>query len=149
MILKDHINMPGFSGVNPLTGPNDTRFGPRFFPVTGCYTPCWRRLAREVAQEMDIAGDVHEGVYAMVGGPTFETVAEIKLLSLFGVDCIGRQYLAVAMSYSDMSRVSGMSTIPEVIVATHCGMTVLAMSLVTNLTSSEYSEEVRDYSVHE
>ena len=95
MLLKDHINMPGFSGVSPLTGPNDTRFGPRFFPVTGCYAPCWRRVAKEVAQEMDMEGDVHEGVYAMVGGPTFETVAEIKMFALLGVDCMGDIFLSL------------------------------------------------------
>lgn len=119
MVLKDHINMPGFTGLHPLRGPNDTRFGGRFFALNDCYDKRWRVIAQEVFNSMGErapgkTGKLHEGVYTMLGGPNFETVAELRMLKICGVDAVG------------------MSTIPEVLVARHCGISVFAFSLITN-----------------
>ena len=114
MILKDHINLPGFAGKHPLHGPNDDRFGNRFFALNSCYDRKFRTLASQIANELDVKEHVHEGVYTMLGGPNFETVAELRMLRKCGVDAVG------------------MSTIPEVLVASHCGIRVLAFSLITN-----------------
>uniref|UniRef100_H2SDU9 Purine nucleoside phosphorylase n=1 Tax=Takifugu rubripes TaxID=31033 RepID=H2SDU9_TAKRU len=118
MIIKDHINFPGLVGFNPLTGPNDDKFGPRFPAMSSCYDKGLRCLAMEVAKELDVAGIMQEGVYAMVGGPNFESIAEARLLHCLGVDAVG------------------MSTAPEVVVATHCGMRVFGLSLITNKVTS-------------
>lgn len=120
MVLKDHINLPGFSCQHPLRGPNEDRFGPRFFPTNDLYNADYRKLAKKVGRELRLEGVFREGVYAMVGGPNYETVAELKLLRELGVDSVG------------------MSTIPETIVAHHCGMKVFACSLITNLCVVEY-----------
>jgi len=120
MVLKDHINLPGFSCEHPLRGPNDVRFGPRFFPTNDLYNPVWRRIAHKIAFDMRMEGVVREGIYTMVGGPNYETVAELKMLRTLGVDSVG------------------MSTLPESIVAHHCGMSVFACSLITNLCIVEY-----------
>lgn len=119
MVLKDHINMPGFTGMHPLRGPNDTRFGTRFFALNDCYDIRWRQLAQNVYKNIENQvpgqpGKLHEGVYTMLGGPNFETVAELRMLKICGVDAVG------------------MSTIPEVLVARHCKMSVFAFSLITN-----------------
>jgi len=121
MVLKDHINLPGFACQHPLRGPNDERFGPRFFPTNDLYNKEYRDLAREVARSLNLDGIVRQGVYAMVGGPNYETVAELKMLRELGVDSVG------------------MSTIPETIVAHHCGMKVFACSLITNMCVVEYN----------
>jgi len=120
MVLKDHINLPGFACNHPLRGPNDERFGPRFFPCNDLYNSDYRYLARKVAKDLNLEGIVRQGVYAMVGGPNYETVAELKMLRELGVDSVG------------------MSTIPETIVAHHCGMKVFACSLITNMCVVEY-----------
>jgi len=117
MILKDHINMPGFTGMHPLRGPNDNRFGGRFFALNDCYDTKLRQMAKCIHKKMGpdaSPGQLHEGVYTMLGGPNFETVAELKMLRVCGVDAVG------------------MSTIPEVLVARHCGINVFAFSLITN-----------------
>lgn len=116
MLLKDHINMPGFTGMHPLRGPNDGRFGSRFFALNDCYEKRWRVMARDIHNNLgkDAPGTLHEGVYTMLGGPNFETVAELRMLKICGVDAVG------------------MSTIPEVLVARHCGINVFAFSLITN-----------------
>jgi len=114
MILKDHINLPGFAGSHPLNGPNDTRFGNRFFALNNCYDRTFRVLARKIASDLNVERQVHEGVYTMLGGPNFETVSELRMLMTCGVDAVG------------------MSTIPEVLVAGHCGIRVFAFSLITN-----------------
>ncbi|XP_059924756.1 purine nucleoside phosphorylase 4a isoform X2 [Gadus macrocephalus] len=118
MIIKDHVNIPGLAGLNPLTGPNDDKFGPRFPAMSSVYDKGLRCLAMDIVKQMGVAQFVHEGVYAMVGGPNFETVAEAKLLHRLGVDAVG------------------MSTAPEVLVASHCGMRVFGLSLITNKVSS-------------
>ncbi|XP_059176384.1 purine nucleoside phosphorylase-like [Physella acuta] len=120
MIIKDHLNLAGFAGVNPLVGPNDERFGPRFPPVSRAYDLEIRKLAMSLAIEMGFKDFIQEGVYSMMVGPNFETVTECRFLEIVGVDA------------------TGMSTIPEVLVAKHCGMRVFGMSLITNMVIMEY-----------
>lgn len=107
--LADHLNL---LGVNPLRGPNDTRFGLRFPDMTEVYSKRLRTMATEVATEQDL--QLGEGIYACLSGPSYETPAEIRMLQLLGADVVG------------------MSTVPEAIVARHSGMEVLAFALVTN-----------------
>ncbi len=121
VLIEDHINL---MFTNPLLGPNVDQFGPRFPGMADAYTRELRELARVVAAELDV--DIHEGVYAGLRGPTFETAAEVRMLRTMGADVVG------------------MSTVPEVIVAAHAGMRVLGFSLVTNLAggSGHGHEEV-------
>jgi len=114
MLVSDHINMFGLAGNSPLRGPNDESFGPRFFALNGLYDTRLRQLARQAAQQVGIEDTVREGVLTISGGPNYESVAELKMFAGLGVDCVG------------------MSSIPESLVAHHCGMKVLAFSLVTN-----------------
>ncbi|XP_075438478.1 purine nucleoside phosphorylase-like [Ascaphus truei] len=123
MIIRDHINMPGLAALNPLTGPNDERFGPRFPSLRDTYDSDLRSLALDIARRLGHAGLTHEGVYCMVGGPNFESVAEARFLQKLGADAVG------------------MSTAPEVVVAKHCGMRVFGLSLITNRVSQEYEGE--------
>lgn len=120
MIIRDHINLAGFGGMNPLVGKNDERFGTRFPPMSDAYDRQLRDLAKKEAKRMGFDAFVREGVYSMLVGPNFETVTECRYLRLIGSDA------------------TGMSTIPEVLVARHCGMRVFAMSLITNLVIAEY-----------
>jgi len=123
MLLIDHINLPGMAGATPLMGPNDERFGTRFPALAKAYDAGLRQLAREVAsKQADIT--LHEGVYVMVSGPSFETGAELKFLRVIGADAVG------------------MSTAPEVVVARHAGMRVLGLSLITNTATGDDTEEV-------
>jgi len=114
MLVKDHINMFGLGGVSPLRGPNDESFGPRFFAVNDMYNKRLRSLALWAAREVGVENTVHEGVLSITGGPNYESVAELKMFSNMGVDCVG------------------MSSIPESLVGHHSGMQVLAFCLVTN-----------------
>ncbi|XP_047481497.1 purine nucleoside phosphorylase-like isoform X1 [Penaeus chinensis] len=123
MIIKDHINMQGFAGDSPLRGRNDERFGPRFPAMNNAYDKDLRSMAKKIAHGMNLGNVVREGVYVMLGGPTYETVAELKLLRILGVDAVG------------------MSTVPEVVVARHCGMKVFAFSLITNECITEYETD--------
>jgi xanthosine phosphorylase len=108
--LKDHINtMPG----NPLIGINDERFGPRFMSMANAYDKDLRAQLHEAANALNI--DWHEGVYVSYSGPNFETPAEIRMMQIIGGDVVG------------------MSTVPEVITARHCGLKVLAIATITNL----------------
>ena len=113
MLIRDHINMPGLAGANPLIGSNDERLGERFPPMANAYDTELRTLAHAVAATWPELS-LHEGVYAMVGGPNYETRAELRFLRTIGTDAVG------------------MSTVPEVIVARHAGMQVLGLSLITN-----------------
>src|ERR1051326_7594554 len=123
MLIRDHINMPGLAGASPLVGPNDERFGERFPALANAYDACLRTLARSVPNNWpDIT--VHEGVYTMVGRPSYETGAELKFLGMIGTDAVG------------------MSTVPEVLVARHMGMRVLGLSLITNAAVGDETEEV-------
>jgi purine-nucleoside phosphorylase len=117
MLIADHLNLMGMTGNNPLFGPNDESFGPRFPDMSRAYDPELRRIAREVAQEQDIP--LHEGVYASLSGPSFETPAEIRFLRGIGADAVG------------------MSTAPEVVVAHHGGTRVLGVSGISNVLVSE------------
>lgn len=107
--LTDHLNL---QGVNPLRGPNDERFGPRFPDLSAVYSPRLRALAAEEADRLGLS--LAEGVYAALPGPSYETPAEIRMLRTLGADVVG------------------MSTVPEAIVARHGGLEVLAFALVTN-----------------
>lgn len=89
VIVRDHINMMGFAGNNPLQGPNENRFGPRFPPMNKAYDERMRLHAREIAKDLGIEKDVHDGVYTCLGGPNYETVAELRMLKILGVDCVG------------------------------------------------------------
>lgn len=89
MIIKDHINLLGLSGISPLRGPNEKLFGPRFLPMNKAYDKELREQALEIAHELGLSNEVHEGVYLCTGGPTFETVAECRMLQLLGADCVG------------------------------------------------------------
>jgi len=127
MIIKDHINLLGFAGVNPLRGPNDNRFGPRFPAVSRAYDATLRAAAKEIGKEMGIENRLHEGVYSCTGGPNYETVAELKAMKILGIDAIG------------------MSTAYEVIVACHSNMTVFAFSLITNKCATSYEDPVANH----
>lgn len=108
--ISDHINfLPG----SPMAGPNDERFGPRFFSMSNAYDAETREQVKAVAAEKGIV--LHEGVYLAAAGPHFETVAEIRAFKTLGADVVG------------------MSLIPEVIAARHCGLKVTAVSAITNL----------------
>ena len=117
MLITDHLNFVGNGGHNPLRGPNLNEFGLRFPSMAQAYHPKLVNQARQVAQELDIP--LPEGVYAYVAGPSFETPAEIRFLGAIGADAVG------------------MSTVPEVIVANHCGMAVIGISSITNITIRE------------
>jgi purine-nucleoside phosphorylase len=119
VLISDHINL---QGSNPLTGPNDDAAGPRFPDMTGAYSAEYRAIARKVANELAIP--LAEGVYAAVTGPSYETPAEIRYLRTIGADLVG------------------MSTVPEVIVANHLGMGVLAISCVTNMAAGILSQRI-------
>jgi purine-nucleoside phosphorylase len=108
MVMNDHIN---FMGTNPLRGPNDPKLGPRFPDMVGVYTEELRKLAHEVD------ANLREGVYVAVAGPNFETPAELRMLRGFGADAVG------------------MSTVPEVLVARHMGMRILAISTITDMAT--------------
>lgn len=112
VILRDHINL---LGKNPLTGANDERFGPRFPDMSEAYSATLRAIALEEARRLSITP--HEGVYAAVPGPSYETPAEIRFLRTIGVDLVG------------------MSTVPEVIAARHMHLRVLGISCVTNMAA--------------
>jgi purine-nucleoside phosphorylase len=109
VLLIDHLNL---IGSNPLRGLNDPRLGTRFPDMTEVYSKRLRTLAREEAKRLGI--DLVPGVYACLPGPSYETPAEIKMLRTLGADVVG------------------MSTVPEAIVARHCGIDVLALALVSN-----------------
>lgn len=120
MLIRDHINLPGFSGQNPLRGPNDERFGVRFPAMSDAYDRTMRQRALSMWKQMGEQRELQEGTYVMLAGPSFETVAESRLLQKLGADAVG------------------MSTVPEVIVARHCGLRVFGFSLITNKVIMDY-----------
>ena len=112
MLLRDHIN---FSGANPLIGPNLDEFGPRFPDMSDLYSAELRNRILDAAQEAGIP--MQQGVYAMYSGPNYETPAEIRMFRYMGADAVG------------------MSTVPEALVAGHCGMKVVGVSCITNMAA--------------
>ncbi|EUB63110.1 Purine nucleoside phosphorylase [Echinococcus granulosus] len=124
MIIKDHINMLGMTGLNPLVGPNDDRFGTRFPDMTNLYTKELRELAKRVGKEMHIEDILREGVYLAKMGPTYPTTSESRFARLIGADA------------------AGMSTAFETTAAKHAGMKVFALSLLTDKAGLDESTEV-------
>lgn len=112
VLITDHINL---QGQNPLTGPNDEEFGPRFPDMTYAYDRQYRKTAIDAGKRL--GQSLYEGVYAGLLGPSYETPAEIRYLRTIGADLVG------------------MSTVPEVIAARHMGIKVLAISCVTNMAA--------------
>jgi purine-nucleoside phosphorylase len=110
--LRDHINL---QGANPLIGPNDDRFGPRFPDMTRAYDPDFRRFVAEEGKKLKL--NLHEGVYLACAGPNYETPAEIHGFRTLGADLVG------------------MSTVPEVLAARHSGIRVVGISCVTNMAA--------------
>ncbi len=110
--LRDHINL---QGANPLIGPNDDRFGPRFPDMTRAYDPEFRGFVAEAGKKLSL--NLHEGVYLALAGPNYETPAEIHSFRMLGADLVG------------------MSTVPEVLAARHSGIRVLGISCVTNMAA--------------
>jgi xanthosine phosphorylase len=117
MAISDHINL---TGVNVLSGPNDDAIGPRFPSLRDAYDPQLRARLHATAEQIGVT--LHEGVYLAVGGPSFETPAEIRAFRTLGADAVG------------------MSTVHETIVARHAGMRVAAISAITNLAEGMQAE---------
>ena len=126
VVIRDHINLMGGS---PLIGPNDDRFGPRFPDMTYAYDREYRKIAEAEAKRLEIPW--YEGIYAAMHGPSYETPAEIQMLARMGADLVG------------------MSTVPEVIVARHMGVRVLAISCVTNMAAGLSGEAINHEEVLE
>ena len=112
VVITDHLNL---QGQNPLAGPNDDRYGPRFPDMSQAYWKPYREMALQAAKRL--GKTLYQGVYAGLLGPSYETPAEIRYLRTIGADLVG------------------MSTIPEVIAARHMGVKVLAISCVTNMAA--------------
>jgi purine-nucleoside phosphorylase len=126
MVIKDHINL---MGQNPLRGKNDEQFGPRFPDLSEAYDKGLREVIFQVADELQIK--LQQGVYTAVTGPCYETPAEIRYARTIGTDAIG------------------MSTVPEVIVANHCGIKVLGVSCITNMAAGILDQKLNHQEVME
>jgi purine-nucleoside phosphorylase len=126
VLISDHINL---QGVNPLVGANEDDLGPRFPDMSEAYSQAYRDIAKATAAELGITLD--EGVYAALSGPSYETPAEIRYLRTIGADLVG------------------MSTVPEVIVANHMSMKVLAISCVTNMAAGVLPQKINHEEVLE
>lgn len=126
MLIEDHLKL---TGASPLRGKNIKEFGDRFFDVSNMYTKSLRDIAKEVAKEQKL--DLKEGVYIFATGPQFETPAEIRLYRNFGADAVG------------------MSTVTEALTAAHCGMEVLALSLISNMAAGVLNQPVTGEEVDE
>lgn len=119
MVLSDHLNL---MGDNPLRGPNDDRFGPRFPDMSTVYSPDLQALVVEEAKAIGV--EVRRGIYGALSGPSYETPAEIHLLRTLGADAVG------------------MSTVPEAIVARHMDLEVLGISCITNMAAGIGDEPI-------
>ncbi len=123
-LITDHIN---FLGNNPMIGPNLDSFGPRFFDMSQAYDPGLRELALRCGKALNIP--LRQGVYLAYSGPSYETPAEIRAFRVLGADLVG------------------MSTVPEVIAAHHCGLPTLAISLVTNMAAGVTEQKLSEQEV--
>ena len=119
VLIKDHINM---MPEHPLRGHNDERFGPRFVNMSEPYSKSMINKAKEIANDLDIK--VHDGIYLGLQGPTFETLAEYKMVKALGADCVG------------------MSTVPEVIVARHMELETFGLSVITDMGNEDSIEAI-------
>ena len=119
VIIKDHIN---FMPEHPLRGINDERFGPRFVNMSEPYSRKMMLKAKEIASELNI--EVQDGVYLGLQGPTFETLSEYRMVKLLGADCVG------------------MSTVPEVIVASHMKLECFGISVITDMGNEESIDSI-------
>jgi purine-nucleoside phosphorylase len=126
MLIRDHLNL---QGANPLEGPNDERFGPRFPDMTEAYSKEFLAIARKVARRLKLR--LFEGVYAALRGPSYETPSEIKMLARLGADAVG------------------MSTVPEVIAVNHMGRRALGISCVTNMAAGISKKKINHEEVLE
>src|SRR5678815_2106664 len=126
VVLRDHINL---QGQNPLVGPNDDRFGPRFPDMSQAYSTSYREIAASEAAKLGMT--LHDGVYAALLGPSYETPSEIRYLRAIGADLVG------------------MSTVAEVIAARHMGLNVMAISCVTNMASGILDQPINHEEVLE
>jgi xanthosine phosphorylase len=119
MLITDHIN---YMGLNPLTGPNDDDFGPRFFGMSDAWDPALSQKVRAAAKDLGIK--ISEGVYMALRGPSFETPAEIRMAQKIGADAVG------------------MSSVPDCIIARHCDMKVVGVSCITNMGAGLSDEQL-------
>lgn len=119
MLIEDHINL---TGQNPLIGPNDPDMGPRFPDMSEAYNMELRNIAQDVARQQGV--ELRKGVYVGLTGPTYETPAEIKFLRTIGADA------------------TGMSTVPEVIIANHLDMKILGISCITNMAAGVLNQRL-------
>jgi len=119
MLITDHIN---FLGLNPLVGPNDETFGPRFFPMADAWDPALGAKLKSVAQQQGVT--LHQGVYVAFRGPSFETPAEIRMAQGWGGDAVG------------------MSSVPDCLIARHCGLQVAGVSCITNMGAGLSDEKL-------
>jgi purine-nucleoside phosphorylase len=126
VVIRDHINL---QGTNPAIGPNDERFGPRFFDMTTAYWKPYGDIALREAKRLGM--DIFEGVYGALTGPSYETAAEIRYMRSIGCD------------------LAGMSTVPEVIAARHMGIKVLGISCVTNMAAGVLDQPINHEEVLE
>jgi purine-nucleoside phosphorylase len=126
VVITDHINLQGH---NSLVGPNDDRFGPRFPDMTQAYWRPYREITLQAGKRL--GKTIYQGVYAALLGPNYETPAEIRYLRTIGADLVG------------------MSTVPEVIVARHMGVKVLAISCVTNMAAGILDQTINHEEVLE
>jgi len=126
MLITDHIN---YSGSNPLIGANLDEFGPRFPDVSDIYTKDLRIKLKDAASREGVA--LKEGIYIMYSGPNYETPAEIRFFREIGADAVG------------------MSTVPEAIVAAHCGMKVIGISCITNMAAGVFDVKLNHHEVIE
>jgi purine-nucleoside phosphorylase len=124
--IRDHLNL---QGQNPLVGPNDDRFGPRFPDMSEAYSKSYLAAAQQEAERLGIK--LHDGIYAALLGPSYETPAEIRYLRTIGADLVG------------------MSTVPEVLAARHMGIRVLAISCVTNMAAGIVDQPINHEEVLE
>lgn len=123
MIIRDHVNLAALSGLNPLMGLNDDRFGTRFVNVSAPYDRSFRESARQIAKDKKL-NFIREGVHFVQAGPTYETTAECRMLRILGADTIG------------------MSTAPEVVVARQLEMRCFGLAMVTNISNLEFDRDV-------